>query len=451
MKVEVEKVLEKIVEYAVYGLVFSIPFSKAAIEVFGITAIVGWVILGLIRFARDDKGSTPLLWALGLAVRGAHGTPPPGDFLRSLDISSSVASSTKTIVKRPIYMALTAFLVVNLISCITSVAIGHSISAFFTKTLEYALFFIIIASVFSDYKKLKTLFMVMLVSVTLAYINGMVQYFTGFDLVRRDGLVGRAVSGSLINPNDFGNYVIMFIPLLLGLSTWKKLILRYRILIISVLLISLFCLILSNSRAALIGFSIAMLFFGFMKGKRFFLSTVLILLIGLFFLAEPIKEKTEIASSVKGVTVDVRISLWEEALSVIKDYPITGAGLNTYSMIAPKYKVHPLGGTYAHNSYLQMAAETGLVGLGAFLWFLWTVFNRGLSLFKRAQEHAITDYIYHVLILGLVAGLIGFLVNAFFDTTLFALRLVTLFWVMAGVLAALCNIAENQYNKSTKT
>ena len=65
MKVEVEKVLEKIVEYAVYGLVFSIPFSKAAIEVFGITAIVGWVILRL-------------------AVRGAHGT--------SSDIASSVAS-----------------------------------------------------------------------------------------------------------------------------------------------------------------------------------------------------------------------------------------------------------------------------------------------------------------------------------------------------------------------
>ena len=346
------------------------------------------------------------------------------------------------------------FLAANIISCITSVSIGHSVCAFFTKTLEYALFFIIIVNVFYDAKRVKTLLFVLLVSAGLCYINGIVQYFTGFDLVRRDGLVGGAVSGSLVNPNDFGNYVVMFIPILLGLLTFKNLLLRHRAVIFSIFLMSLFGLIFSHSRGSLVGFSVGILFFSFLKGKRFFLCTILVLLIGLFILAEPIKEKTLNASSVEGVVVDIRIALWEEALNIIKDYPVTGAGLNTYSMIVPKYKVHPLGGIYAHNSYLQMAAEIGLVGLMAFLWFLWSIFRKALKQFRHvlsSESFAIKFANQRLILLGLMAGLFGFMANAFFDTTFFALRLIALFWVMLGVLVASCNIVEEQNNKRLKT
>ena len=61
------------------------------------------------------------------------------------------------------------------------------------------------------------------------------------------------------------------------------------------------------------------------------------------------------------------------------------------------------------------------------------------------------DDFYKIVILGLIAGLIGFLTNAFFDTTLFALRLVSLFWIMMGILSALRNIAEKRLGEGVTT
>jgi putative inorganic carbon (hco3(-)) transporter len=423
VKVKIERGLERIVEIAIYGLVFIIPFSKAGIEIFGITAIVGWILLGVLRRTFPST------------LLGTGGAP-----------------------RNDRRLALTVFLAVNIISCITSVAIGHSISAFFTKTLEYALFFIIVVDVFSDAKRMKTLLFVMLVSVTLCYINGMVQYFTGFDIVRRDELFSGRISGSLINANDFGSYVIMFMPLLLSMAIWKKLILRYRVIIISVFLMSLFCLIFSYSRGSWLGFLVGILFFGFVKSKKLFLCFIVILIAGSFFLPERAKTRIKEIDSLEQVTANHRITLWKEALSIIEDWPVLGTGLNTYTMVAPHYKIHPQGGIYPHNSYLHMAAEIGLVGLGAFLWFIWTVFYRGFGLAVRRAHGTSSDIsssvaslmtgstLTPVLLLGLMAGILGFLVNAFFDTTLFALRLIALLWVMMGVLVALCNIAENRSN-----
>ena len=52
--VKIEKILKIIVEYAVYGLVFVIPFSKAAIEVFGTTAIIGWLIVKCLKIKNKE-------------------------------------------------------------------------------------------------------------------------------------------------------------------------------------------------------------------------------------------------------------------------------------------------------------------------------------------------------------------------------------------------------------
>ena len=81
-----------------------------------------------------------------------------------------------------------------------------------------------------------------------------------------------------------------------------------------------------------------------------------------------------------------RIVLWKEAIAIIKDHPFLGCGLNTYSIVAPKYKIAEGGGIYPHNSYLQMAAETGLLGLGAFLWIIIILFRTSLSNLKKISN-----------------------------------------------------------------
>ena len=67
-------------------------------------------------------------------------------------------------------------------------------------------------------------------------------------------------------------------------------------------------------------------------------------------------------------TAHGRLPIWRQVTAIARDFPITGSGLNTYQRIVSAYPTAELDEPYegAHNDYLQLAAEGGLlVGLPA--------------------------------------------------------------------------------------
>jgi O-antigen ligase len=62
-------------------------------------------------------------------------------------------------------------------------------------------------------------------------------------------------------------------------------------------------------------------------------------------------------------TANGRLPIWRQAMEVARDFPITGSGLNTYQHIGGWYPIPGSHRSYeaAHNDYLQLAAEGGLL------------------------------------------------------------------------------------------
>ena len=410
---KIEKILGKIVEVAIYCLIFIIPFSKAGIEIFGTIAIIAWSIKALL--------------------------------MRSNPFAS--------LPKHVVFTLLLLFLA-NIASCVVSVSLAHSLKALFAKTLEYMLFFLIVAEVFSDAKRSKKLLWIISISLALFFIDGIVQYVTGFDLVRKYRLDGY-MRGPMGSHNDFGTYVIIFIPIFLAFAINMKQSLKYRILMFIVFFMSLSCLFLSSCRAAWVGFIFMMVFFVIVKNKWLFLSSVLVLILSLFLLQDFVKSNIKEEDVKERISADYSINhrflMAKEAIIMILDRPVLGMGLNTYTIMGPKYKIHPLGGMYPHNSYLHKTVETGLVGLGMFFLFVWSLYSIGIRSLWLLSSKNMTGSIEYVLIRGLMAGLIGLLVNALFDTTFYALKLITVFWVMSGMLIAACNIVSQKLKSDFKT
>jgi O-antigen ligase len=60
---------------------------------------------------------------------------------------------------------------------------------------------------------------------------------------------------------------------------------------------------------------------------------------------------------------NMRLGSWADARAIASIYPITGTGLNTYSVATLFYQQHDLEFYYleAHNDYLQLAAEGGIL------------------------------------------------------------------------------------------
>jgi putative inorganic carbon (HCO3(-)) transporter len=102
-----------------------------------------------------------------------------------------------------------------------------------------------------------------------------------------------------------------------------------------------------------------------------------------------------------------RFPLMETASRIIADNPLLGVGANNYTAALPDYASrHQDEFLYAvHNQYLLVWAETGLVGLAAFLWFLIGTIRRGLDRWKRS------DPLLSPLALGFTAALVGQMVH----------------------------------------
>ncbi|MDI6606611.1 MAG: hypothetical protein QME65_05680, partial [Candidatus Omnitrophota bacterium] len=85
--------------------------------------------------------------------------------------------------------------------------------------------------------------------------------------------------------------------------------------------------------------------------------------------------------------------------------------------------------------FLQIAAETGLMGLISFLLIIMVLFTVSLRLLRRIAKEGF----YYYAFCGLNIGIFSYLVSSLFDTNLYSLPLAVLFWLMLGLTVAAKN------------
>lgn len=99
--------------------------------------------------------------------------------------------------------------------------------------------------------------------------------------------------------------------------------------------------------------------------------------------------------------INQRLQLIKVTISIIREQPLVGVGLNNFIPQLPKFWQNT-GFTYwlqpVHNIFFLVVAETGLVGLGAFLWLLILTYRRLLI----TNNQLLITVLSVILILGLV-------------------------------------------------
>jgi O-antigen ligase len=107
-----------------------------------------------------------------------------------------------------------------------------------------------------------------------------------------------------------------------------------------------------------------------------------------------------------------RLHFWTVALQVFKDYPLLGAGLDSFGTAFPRYDTW--NGNFrveqAHNDYLQTLADAGIAGFICIAAFIFLLFKQGFQ--KIGAEHS---HFRRSLSVGALAGCFGVLVHSFFD------------------------------------
>ena len=237
---------------------------------------------------------------------------------------------------------------------------------------------------------------------------------------------GRAV-GSFILPGELAGYVLVVVPIGLALATLARQ--RWlRALAVCTALSGTIALILSFSRTGWVAAGCAGIAYLFLvvrdRRKQFAfglaIAALTTLAVVLAFNAhhDPSENFT-------------RLSIWRTALGIVRRFPLTGSGPFTFGMLYAHLRL-PDGDAvayHAHDLYLTLLAETGIVGLLAMI-AAWLRFGREwMRRFAAAEPRA------RVLSGAIVAGLIGTLIQGLIDTStlvLFGLWLPTMALALAS-------------------
>ncbi|MCR4406536.1 MAG: O-antigen ligase family protein [Anaerolineae bacterium] len=106
-----------------------------------------------------------------------------------------------------------------------------------------------------------------------------------------------------------------------------------------------------------------------------------------------------------------RVAHWQAALGMWTDHPWLGVGIGNYAAVYPAYALpkwpDPLG--HAHNYYLNIAAEAGLIGLLAYL-LLW-----GMAFYQAWKAVRASGGVWQAVAAGVFGVLAHLAVHNFFD------------------------------------
>lgn len=187
----------------------------------------------------------------------------------------------------------------------------------------------------------------------------------------------------------------------------------------------LLAIALSFSRGSYLGILAGIIFFtAFFLGRSGYLgkaSVVLALFVALLFLIypKPISQRLVSVFNLKEGSNKERMKNWEEAFGIILDHPLAGVGLGGYATTVDP-AAEDRSSIYAHNIFLDIAAETGILNSLVFLILILTCAWRGITSKNFFG-------------LGIASGGIYFLVHGIFDTPLWSPQVMVIFLVVVAM------------------
>lgn len=302
---------------------------------------------------------------------------------------SLVFSQDKIISMKELYKYITGLLLL-----LTSVSLTHKHRDRTILCLVIAGFFIGLLAIYQYFFGFQRL---------LAYIakQGITDPFI-LDYVSR-----KRVFFPFVTPNVLGGYLAMIIPLAL---TYKER--------ISLIIPLSFALLLTRSVGGLLSLFFGLAIYFYLQGKFgkkrvIFLFGLLITIVFVLIVrsSTPKQHVQPIFSTI------MRLSYWQDTLGIIKAHVFSGVGLGNFNLTYSRF---------AHNSYLQIWAEMGILGIISFFWFIAALSKSAFSNAGRVAQDSRAPC--------LIAAYTVFLVHNFVDFTFFLPEVTMVWWVISGLM-----------------
>lgn len=323
------------------------------------------------------------------------------------------------------------FIVCYFYAAFTSYQFPKSLQVMIIFLSFLSMFFVVVRTINTE-KKWNFLVNLFLLSGMLVALYGIYQYITGVEMdaawVDAESFenIKTRVYSTFSNPNVLGEYLIVLTSVCMGML-WKAkgfFAKSYYIVIAGILMIALAA---TNSRGSMLGLLLAAGFFVLLAEKRLIPLGIVGLLLLPFFLPASLWERLASSITMTDSSSLYRISIYKASFLILKNYWISGIGVDAFNLIYPLFSYEAAVAYHSHNLFLQEFIELGVAGFILFLSVLLLFFQRLYYGIKHSARR------FQVMIAAIFGGFAGILLQGMVDYLWFDYSIVLLFWAVMGL------------------
>jgi O-antigen ligase len=321
--------------------------------------------------------------------------------------------------------------------------------------------FLIAANLFDTQERLRMFANFLIIFGLGLAVFAMIQHFTW------DGkmfwvrpTVSAGTGGPFVNRNHFAGYMEMLIPIPVALAMSRSARLEARLLWGFAAVIMSIGEAASLSRGGMVSLAAGLIFFAVMNARRrrgrpgrslrlsfrpeyFIVLLFAAILAGVVWIGADSDILQRLANdplTTSGSTD--RGGVWGDTLAMFRANPVLGVGLGAFETVYPIYG-NGDGSflvQFAHNDYLQVLSDGGLIGAALALWFI-VVLARAMTRIPKTP-----DPFLRALGMGSAAGIFALLVHSFFDFNLQIPSNALLFLMLSAIVSRVS--FESKQNES---
>lgn len=265
-----------------------------------------------------------------------------------------------------------------------------------------------------------------------------------------------SMSSSFGNGQLYSGFLLILLPLLLVLALsdpeW-----RHQVWAQAACSLGVFGLLLAQTRSSWIGALVALGVLGVLAWRaapagslarrRHQMVVPLVIAVGAIGVFLVVSQTAPIVrarvatlgNAARDPSLDWRLERWKGAWQLIREQPLFGWGIGTFPLeqartvrgatpAAAVLRAGPSLAEEAHNEYVQVAAEMGIIGLALSLWVLGAFFVSGYRALRQ-QPHGFRKLV----LMGCLAGVAGQAVDALSNPAWRFADVSFLFWLMMGL------------------
>jgi len=293
---------------------------------------------------------------------------------------------------------------------------------------------------------LKRVAWILVLFTTAVNLTSMVAYherLLGYRMVSYFGGMGA-------DPNDFGMIQVIILPFIVTLFRAEKSWVKRAFLVISILSV-LYCVTRTMSRGTFISFVVVSTISLFRSRRSFIAILAICPLLLLLYMKTPASYWERVTTSFSaflneeahvGSSIEARIATWSDCVVLIENNPILGVGIGNFIPATTEYEyeldLKSSGKNVAHNTFLEIAADSGLIRLGIFIYMILYALRLAL-----ASERSFRDQQNEQMALiaqGLFIGLVGYSACSMFLSQQFS----RLLFILLGLAVVMNHLGRKE-------